>query len=91
MEVPSLGAEVSYSCWPIQQPQQHQILNPLSKPRDGTRNLHGSRLGSFPLCHDGNAQKGNLKKNIQDIKPFPLDVKTYYKATTMKTPGVTEG
>ena len=32
MEVPRLGSNQSYSCWPASQPQQCWILNPLLKP-----------------------------------------------------------
>ena len=33
------GSNQSYSCQPIPEPLQHQILNPLGKARDQTRNL----------------------------------------------------
>ena len=36
MEVPRLGVQSSHSCQPIPQPQQHQILDPLSETRDQT-------------------------------------------------------
>ena len=36
MEAPRLGVKWSYSCWPLPQPQQRQILNPLSEARDRT-------------------------------------------------------
>ena len=36
MAVPIYGSNRSYSCPPTPQPQQHQILNPLSKARDRT-------------------------------------------------------
>ena len=39
MEVPRLGLNQSCSCWPILQPQQRGILNPLGKVRDQIRVL----------------------------------------------------
>ena len=39
MEVPRLGVELDLSCRPMPEPQQCQILNPLSEARDRTHVL----------------------------------------------------
>ena len=49
VEVSRLGVNWSYSCWPMPQPQQHQILNPLSKARDWTCILRLIRFVSSEL------------------------------------------
>ena len=50
----------SHTCDLYHRSWQHQIINPLSKARDGTPNLHGYWLGSLPLSHNWNSQKWNF-------------------------------
>ena len=44
---PGQGLNQNYSCWPIAQPQQFQILNPLSEARDQTCNLMAPSQSHF--------------------------------------------
>ena len=54
MEVLRLGVELELSCWRTPQPQQHWILDPLSRARDQTYVLMDTaRL--ILLSHNGNS------------------------------------
>ena len=48
MEVPRPGVELEPHLWPMPQPQQHRILNPLSKARDRTYIFIETTLGPKP-------------------------------------------
>ena len=51
---PSQGLNRSYSCWPA--PQQHRVLNPLSRGQGSNLQHHGSQSDSFLLSHDRNSK-----------------------------------
>ena len=53
MEVPRLGSNQSCCCQPMPQPQQHQILNPLSKASDWTHSLMVPRRIRFCCAMTG--------------------------------------
>ena len=53
MEAPRLRLNQSCSCWPMPEPQQSWILNPLSKARDRTHILMDTSWVSFPWATTG--------------------------------------
>ena len=55
MEVPKLGMEQEQYLQPIPQPQQRQILNPLSEARDRTWILKDTSWVLNPLSHNRNS------------------------------------
>jgi len=55
MEDPGLRVKLELQLWPTPQPQQCQILNPLSEARDQTRILMDTSQVRNPLSHNGNS------------------------------------
>ena len=89
MEVPRLGVEselqlpayttvtpdLSRICDVHHSSQQHQILNPLSKARDGTHLLMDTSWVCYCWSHNGNSLKKFLSRKIRDSQKLQKEKK----------------
>ena len=77
MEVPRIGVEPEPHLWPTSQPQQCQILNPLSEAKDQTHILVDTSQVLNPLSHNGNSKYTILTKP-EAVRRSTEEMGSYY-------------